>query len=83
MTACLVLLCGFTYDALGVFWVHFSERGRAGETAACSMVQGAVLVTGIFETVRDFRMAAFLVAGYGLGTFVAVTVKKRRAASVT
>jgi len=76
--AALALASGFLIETACVYWVHFSERNRALPTAMCSMVIGAAQVCGIGESIRDWRVGAAFVAGYGLGTFTAVKRKGSR-----
>lgn len=66
---------GFAIETACVYWVHFSERGRAAPTALCSMAIGAAQVLGIGESIRDWRLGVPFVVGYGVGTFTAVRRK--------
>jgi len=75
------LAAGFTIETACVYWVHFSERGRAGPTALCSMAIGAAQVLGIGESIRDWRVGFCFVLGYGAGTFTAVCLKSRKPAA--
>lgn len=72
------LAAGFAIETACVYWVHFSERGRALPTALCSMIIGAAQVLGIGESIRDWHVGACFVLGYGAGTFTAVRLKSRR-----
>jgi hypothetical protein len=69
---------GFVIETACVFWVHFSERNKALPTALCSMAIGCAQVLGIGESIRDWRVAACFVLGYGVGTFTAVKFKSSR-----
>jgi hypothetical protein len=73
--ALLVLACAAFYEASCVGFVHYSGRGAAWKTALMSALAGAGQVTGIFETVRDWRMGVFFVLGLGLGAFTGVRLK--------
>lgn len=76
--SCLIaFFAGAVYEAACVGWVHYSERGRALVTALFSMLIGTAEVTGIVESVRQIEAAPFFVVGYGVGTYVAVTIKSR------
>jgi len=74
-TGLLALVSGALYEAACVGWVHFSERGRAFPTSLFSMLAATAEVTGVLDSVHDIRVAPFFVAGYGIGTYVAVKWK--------
>lgn len=74
----IAFVSGFAIETACVYWVHFSERNRALPTAFCSMVIGAAQVCGIGESIRDWRVGAAFVAGYGIGTYTAVKRKGSR-----
>lgn len=57
-------LAGLFVDGTAVFWVHYSERGRALPTAFFAGLQATAQVVGIGESVQDWRAAPFFVAGY-------------------
>lgn len=78
LPAALTFASGFVIETACVYWVHFSERDCALETALCSMVIGAAQVLGIGESIHDWRMGAPFVLGYGVGTFTAVRRKAKR-----
>lgn len=71
----MTFAAGFTVETACVYWVHFSERGRALPTALCSMAIGTAQVMGIGEAVHDWRLGLPFVIGYGSGTFLAVRRK--------
>ncbi len=78
LLACLTtFLCGALYEAGCVYWVHFAESGKPIATAICSMVVASAQVLGIGESVHDVRTAAPFIAGYGVGTYLAVVLKSR------
>ena len=77
MNEFLVFLSGAVIECACVFWVHFSERGRALATAFCSMCIGTAQVFGIGESVHDWHYGPYFVLGYGAGTAVAVWGKSR------
>lgn len=76
MTELLVFLSGATIECACVFWVHFSERGRAIPTALCSMTIGTAQVFGIGESVHNWHQGRWFVLGYGVGTALAVWGKR-------
>jgi hypothetical protein len=76
--ALLALASGFAIETACVYWVHYSERNRALPTSLCSMLIGAAQVLGIGESIKDWRLGALFVLGYGLGTYTAV---RRKAAA--
>ena len=71
----LTFLCGFVIEAVAVFWTHYAERGRGAPAALCSVAQASALLCLTDCTTWPPR-AAF-VAGYALGSIVAVRVKER------
>ena len=73
----LAFLGGAAYEAACVAWVHFSERGEAGKTAAAAMLCAAAQVIGIGESVHTLIAAPFFIIGYGVGTWGAVRYKQR------
>ncbi len=79
LAAVLALVCGASYEAACVGWVHFSERSRPLTTALFSMLAATAEVTGVLDAARDVRVAPFFVLGYGIGTYLAVRVKARLA----
>jgi len=70
-------LSGFVIETACVFWVHFSERGKALPTALCSMAVGCAQVLGIGQSIQDWKVAPGFVLGYGVGTYMAVWYKSR------
>lgn len=78
----LVFLSGALIECACVFWVHFSERGRAGATALCSMSIALAEVFGIGESIRHGLVTVAYVLGYGLGTYGAVRWKERMLARI-
>ena len=76
LTHLLTFASGAAVEGVAVFWVHFSERGYALRTGACSMIQAAALVFGIGETVHDWRYAPAFILGYGAGSALAVLLKR-------
>lgn len=73
--AALALASGFAIETACVYWVHFSDRNRAGATALCSMAVGTAQICGIGESIKDWRVGVAFVAGYGIGTYTAVRRK--------
>lgn len=78
ITALVVFACGALYEAACVGWVHHSERGRPISTACFSMLAATAEVSGVFNSVRDIRVAPFFILGYGVGTYCAVRWKGGR-----
>lgn len=75
MTYLAAFIAGLVLDGTAVFWVHFSERGRALPTAAIAMLQAVAQVVGIGESVHDWHAGPVFVLGYGIGAGLAVRVK--------
>lgn len=71
----LTFLAGFVIEMACVFWVHYSERNKALQTALCSMAIGCAQVLGIGESIHSPYMAFLFVIGYGVGTYTAVKRK--------
>lgn len=77
LLAALTFFSGAVFELACVFWVHHSERGQPGRTAMWSMVVATSNVFGIGESLHDVKYAPFFVAGYGVGSYVAVLWKTR------
>lgn len=75
--AFITFISGFIIETACVYWVHYSERNQAFNTALCSMAIGIAQVLGLGESIHDWRMGIPYVIGYGLGTFLAVKRKSR------
>jgi len=71
--ALLGFACGALYEACCVGFVHFSEHHRPGWAAAMSMLAHGAEITGIFESLKGWRIAAVVTLGYGTGTYLAVS----------
>jgi hypothetical protein len=71
----LTFLCGFVIEAVAVFWTHYAERGRGTRAALFSVLQASALLCLTDCTTWPLRVA--FVAGYALGSVVAVRVKER------
>lgn len=65
----------FAHEIACVFWVHESDRLRAGRAALWSMFCGSVGVVGLWLSIDDIRHAPALILGYGAGTFIGIRVK--------
>lgn len=71
--AVFAFLSGFAVEALSVWWVHFSERGRVVPLGLCSAAQAVALSWGIGETHGWQRL--IFVAGFSCGAMFAVRWK--------
>ena len=78
LSALFAFASGAAYEAGCVAWVHYSERQKPLPTAGFSMLCALAEVVGIGESIHDWRIAPFFVLGYGVGTFCAVELKRRR-----
>jgi hypothetical protein len=76
--ALLVLVCGAFYEASCVGFIHSAERARPARTAFFSVAAAAAQLTGLLDSVRDWRLAPFFIFGYGIGSYIAVWLKGRR-----
>jgi len=72
----IAFVAGAAYEAGCVFWVHNAERGRPWTTGVLAACIGAVELTGLLQAIHGLAPAASLVVGYGVGTGVAVAVKR-------
>lgn len=73
---CLVALAsGAIIESLCVFWIHYVEKEVAAKPAAISMLVATAQLAGIGEGIRDWRVGACFVLGYGIGTYFAVKFK--------
>lgn len=73
---CLItFLTGAIFEAACVGWTHYSEKGKALQSALFSMIVATSNVLGLGESIKDWRVAPFFVLGYAAGTFVAVKMK--------
>lgn len=75
---CIAFASGFAIETACVYWVHYSERGRAGATALCSMLVAAAQILGIGDSLHSPSVACCYVAGFGAGTYLAVRRKGQR-----
>ncbi len=74
-----VFICAALVDALWVAWIHYSERNRPDLSALVSMVLAGFTLAGMGSAIRDLTFAPAYVAGLGVGSYVAVWWKARRA----
>ncbi len=73
----LTLCCGAVYECACVFWVHYSEGNRAWRAVAFSMLAALVTVIGIEQSIRRAAFVLAYVLGYGVGTYLAISIKAR------
>ena len=71
----LTFISGFVIETACVYWVHYSERNKAVQTALYSMAIGTAQVLGIGQSIHNWHMGIPFVLGYGVGTFLAVRRK--------
>jgi hypothetical protein len=76
VTAAVAFASGAAFDLLNVQMIRSVGRGRAGAAAAYSAAVGACGLTGLLESVHDWRAAPFLLLGYYVGTYVAVRLAR-------
>lgn len=74
--AVLAFFCGAIYDVLNVRFLAAATSHLPLQAALYSTLVGACGLTGIVESVHDPRAIPFLLAGYFVGTFVAVRWKR-------
>lgn len=76
LSVIVAFLSGAAIEACCVGWVHYSERGKALQTAAFSALIGIADVTGMADAItkRGAYAIAFVI-GYTIGTYVTVRIK--------
>lgn len=79
----LTLACGAAFELGCVFWVHYSERGRVLPAAGWSMFNALVTVIGIEGFLKHWANALAYILGFGIGTAIAIKIKKRLADAPT
>jgi hypothetical protein len=70
--AIVAFASGFAVDVLAVLWTRFVIREDITAATLCSMALGTAQICSIGAAVRDWHAAPFFVAGYGLGSAVAI-----------
>ncbi len=76
LTCLTAFLSGLIFESGCVWWVHFSERGKAVQAALISMLCALTQVVGIGEAIHDWRVASLFILGYGVGTYLMIKMKK-------
>jgi hypothetical protein len=72
----LIFLVGTFYEAACVGFVHYTEHGPKSKAVLVTLFAGVLQITGIIHAINNIFYAACLVAGYGLGTWLAMTLRK-------
>ena len=73
----LVFLAGVAYECSYLLWLHVSARGKPWLSAVVSVVCGAVSLYGVSAVVRGPESWPWLLAGYGVGSWVTVRYGRR------
>lgn len=73
----LAFASGAAYECGCVFWVHYSESGRAGRAVLWSMFNAIVTVVGVEQFLKGWPFVAAYVLGFGAGTYAAIRIKAR------
>lgn len=71
----LTFACGAVYELACVFWVHYSEKGRARAAVGFSMLAALVTVVGVEQFLKSHAFAVAYIAGFGTGTYLAIRIK--------
>ena len=71
----LTFVCGAAYECGCVFWVHYSEQGRARPAVVWSCFNALVTVVGIETFLRSWLFVVAYVLGFGTGTYLAIRIK--------
>jgi hypothetical protein len=74
----LVFVCGAFYEASCVGFVGGAQKSQPGATSLMSMLAGSAEITGVFSSVRDWRVAPFYILGLGTGAYIGVSMKRRQ-----
>lgn len=82
LTPLAVLIFAALTEIACVFWVHYSERGDAFKAALLSATAATVAYLAYFFTLPDIHRVVALAAGYGLGAWIGVKIKSKKASVV-
>jgi len=72
---CIAFLGGAVSESMCLWWVAASESGKAGHAAVFSMLYAVAIERGVGEAIHTGWVEASFVAGFGWGTYLAVTIK--------
>jgi hypothetical protein len=67
---------GAVSEAMCLWWVSASERGRAGVAACFSMGYAVAIERGVGEAIHTLPGEVSFVAGFGFGTYMAVKIRR-------
>lgn len=73
----MTFICGAAYEAGCVWWVHHSEAGNKLSASAWSCFNALVTIIGVEGFLSSRWCAGAYVLGYGVGTFVAMSFKRK------
>ncbi len=73
----LTFWCGAAYECGCVFWVHYSEKGKALQAVILSMFNALVTVIGVEQFLKGWLFVISYVFGFGFGTFLAIKIKNK------
>jgi hypothetical protein len=68
---------GALYEAACVGWTHYSESAQPKHAALFSALCAVSQIAGIGESISTWVAAPFFIVGYSLGTYAAVSLKRR------
>jgi hypothetical protein len=74
MTALLVFLSAFAFEACYLLWIRFSVDRKPLRSALLSMATGALSIYATFNAVHDLKLVPFLLLGYGVGSYVVARI---------
>ena len=75
--AICAFLSGALYEMGCVFWVHYSEAGRARPAVGWSMFNAIVTIAGTEAFLTGWVPRVAFVLGFGTGTYFAIRLKRR------
>jgi hypothetical protein len=76
VSAFVVFGCGAFYEGSGIMWVHWAERNCAICVGMISALQAVCQLTGIGASLTNYAYAPFFIAGYFVGPFLVVSIKR-------
>lgn len=72
----LIFIVGVLYEASCVGFVHYTEHGPRSKAVIVTIFAGALQTFGLLNIIQNPTYAVSLILGYGMGTFLAMSVRK-------
>lgn len=67
------------YEITSAYWVFSVEKLKSYRAGFWSAVQAVVMLTGIAESIHDWRAALCFIVGYSLGSIIGVEIERKNA----